>query len=194
MRAFQTLFLLLMVCATAQAQSWQAGTAAVIITPRQPIQMAGYGGRNQPAEGKLTELYAKALVLEDAEGRRAVLLTMDLVGIHRDTSQRICDRLLHEYSLQREQVAINCSHTHTGPVVGMNLGPLHYLLVDDSQQARLDQYENDLINKLVALVGDAIKDISPCTLQWGNGFCSVAVNRRNNPSGEVPTRRAAGTS
>jgi hypothetical protein len=122
-----------------------------------------------------------------------VLLTLDLVGIHRDTSQKICARLKDDYSLQRNQIAINCSHTHTGPVVGMNLGPLHYLLVDQPQRALLDRYEEELIKQVVSVVGQAIEDLSPCTLQWGNGLCTVAVNRRNNPAGEVSTRRAAGT-
>jgi hypothetical protein len=68
------------------AQSWKAGAASTVITPDEPMWMAGYGGRDTPAVGKRTELYAKALVLEDASGNRGVILTMDLVGISRDFS------------------------------------------------------------------------------------------------------------
>ncbi len=191
MRLFLLLVLWLM-GTTARGQSWQVGTARVNITPEQPIQMAGYGSRNHPADGKLTELWGKAVVLDDAAGARGVLITLDLVGIHRDTADRICQRLDSEYSLRREQVAINCSHTHTGPAVGHNLAPLHYLMVPLAQQSLLDEYENWLVDRLVSMVGQAIGDVTPCSLTWGSGLCTVAVNRRNNPAAEVPQRRAAG--
>ena len=64
--------------------TWKAGVTKVNITPEQPMWMAGYAAREKPAEGKTTELWAKALVLEDAGGKRAVLVTLDLVGIDLD--------------------------------------------------------------------------------------------------------------
>ena len=52
------------VCVAAeQPQDWQAGAAKVNITPREPMWMAGYASRNKPADGTLTELWAKSLVL-----------------------------------------------------------------------------------------------------------------------------------
>ena len=48
--------------------------------------MAGYAGRTKPAEGKLHDLHAKALALEDAGGRRLVLVTTDLLGFPREMS------------------------------------------------------------------------------------------------------------
>ena len=66
--------------------AWKAGVAKVVITPQENMWMSGYGGRERPSEGKLTDLWAKALVLEDPRGQRAVLVTMDLVGIDRETS------------------------------------------------------------------------------------------------------------
>ena len=45
------------------APGWQAGFAAVPITPDKPQWMAGYAARTAPAEGKDTELYTKAAVL-----------------------------------------------------------------------------------------------------------------------------------
>src|SRR5690242_20691399 len=67
-------------------QAWKAGAAKVNITPEQPMWMAGYAARTKPAEGTMTDLWAKALVLEDAGGKRAVLVTLDLVGIERQLS------------------------------------------------------------------------------------------------------------
>ena len=84
--------LLLPVVATADAP-WRAGAAAVNITPEKYMWMAGYGSRTAPASGKLTELWAKALVLDDADGDRGVVITLDLVGIGRDLSTQVCAEL-----------------------------------------------------------------------------------------------------
>ncbi|HRQ88260.1 MAG TPA: hypothetical protein PLA50_05645, partial [Bacteroidia bacterium] len=63
-----TLFLCAIFClspALVSAEGWKAGAASVVITPSDALWMAGYGSRTAPAEGKETDLYAKALVLED---------------------------------------------------------------------------------------------------------------------------------
>lgn len=51
--------------------------------------MAGYGSRDRPADGKLTDLWAKALALQVGVGKRGVVITLDLVGIDRDTAVHI---------------------------------------------------------------------------------------------------------
>ena len=172
---------------------WRAGAARVNITPDNYMWMAGYGSRTAPASGKLTELWCKALVLQDANDQRGVVITLDLVGIDRTLSLQICDQLNKKFGLTRNQIVICASHTHSGPVVGKNLAPLHYWGVDQAQKELIDQYAGQLIEKVVQAVGEAISKIEPSRLQWGSAFESFAVNRRNNPAGEVPERRAAGT-
>src|SRR5687768_3875226 len=103
------------------AKPWQAGIAKTIITPAQPMWMSGYGGRNKPAEGKLHDLWAKALVLQSADGKRCVLVTMDLVGIDRQLSENVCAELKKRHGYERSQIMLSVSHTHCGPVVGTNL-------------------------------------------------------------------------
>jgi hypothetical protein len=41
--------------------NWKAGTAVVKVTPQKLLWMAGYAARKKPAEGKVQELFAKAL-------------------------------------------------------------------------------------------------------------------------------------
>ncbi|QDV67318.1 Neutral/alkaline non-lysosomal ceramidase [Rosistilla carotiformis] len=185
-------FLFVLLPLTASAQPWQAGSARISITPDEPIWMAGYGGRDHPAEGKLTDLWAKSLVLQDAAGHTAVLITLDLVGIHRDTATKICDQIGKKHNLSRDQIAINCSHTHTGPAVGANLGPLHYVQVPEEQKQQLDDYEQQLIEKIVSIVDSSFESLQPSWLTWGNGRCSVAVNRRDNVQNDVPALRVQG--
>ena len=178
--------------ATTQAD-WQAGSAKTKITPEENIWMAGYAARSKPASGKRTELYAKALVLDDGAGNRGAIITLDVVGIDRKFSRNLCDLLVEQHKLKRDQVAICSSHTHSGPVIGTNLGPLHYWVLDEEQRTRIDAYEKTLLEKIVAVTGEAITNLSPARIQYGNGKCTFAVNRRNNkPYDKVPENRNVG--
>lgn len=170
--------------------NWQAGVAATVITPRQPMWMSGYASRDHAAEGTLHDLWAKALVLQDADGHRAALVTLDLVGIDRETSVTICERLQQEHGLQRPQIALATSHTHTGPVVGTNLNAMYFL--DDEQAQLVEQYRASLVHRVVAVVGEALGKLEPVTLRHGLGTASFAVNRRNNSEPEVPALRERG--
>jgi hypothetical protein len=186
------LLLVYAIPAFAQQQPWQAGSARINITPDKLIWMSGYGSRDHPAEGKLTDLWAKALAIRDPLGNRGVIITLDLVGIDRGTAGVICAHLREKHRLQRRQVAICMSHTHTGPSVGRNLAPLHYLQVDKNQQAALDSYTEVLVAKVGTVVDEAFQAMAPSLLSWGSGHCTVAVNRRTNREANVPALRAAG--
>src|SRR5581483_7616825 len=76
--------------AFAQEPAWKGGFAAVNITPEKFMWMSGYASRTAPADGKETDLWAKAMVLQAPDGHTLVLVTLDLVGIDRDSSQKMC--------------------------------------------------------------------------------------------------------
>jgi hypothetical protein len=172
------------------AEEWQAGAAQIKITPPQPMWMSGYSSRDKPAEGTLTDLWAKALVLEDPKGERAAMISLDLVGIDRATSLAIRRELKARFQLELRQTALFCSHTHTGPVVGTNLAPMYFL--DEDQMQRVAQYTARLQEDVVAVVGEALKSLAPARLDWGTGSVDFAVNRRENPEAEVPRLRELG--
>ena len=52
---------------------WKAGSAAIVVTPDEPMWMAGYASRDKPSEGTAQDLYVKALALEDQKGTRVVI-------------------------------------------------------------------------------------------------------------------------
>src|SRR5579862_8971307 len=104
-----------------EAKSWQAGVAKTVITPREYMWMSGYGARTKPAEGKVHDLWAKALILQDAAGKRCVLVAMDLVGIDRKLSDEVCAEFKKRHGFERDAIMLAVSHTHCGPVVGHNL-------------------------------------------------------------------------
>ncbi len=104
----------------------------------------------------------------------------------------ICEALAQKYKLKREQIALNFSHTHTGPVVAKTLRPMHYMLLDEANRKLVDEYAEFIQEQTVAVAGQAIADLGPAKLSWGSGTATFAANRRNNPEGEVPKRREAG--
>ncbi len=98
-------------------KTWKAGLAKVVITPEKPIWMSGYANRNKPSEGKVHDLYAKALALEDPAGKRMVLVTTDLIGFSRSLAEQVSAGVKKNSGLPRERLLLTSSHTHTGPVI-----------------------------------------------------------------------------
>jgi neutral ceramidase len=171
-------------------ENWKAGVAKVKITPQKLLWLSGKDAREKPATSTLDELWAKALVLEDPEGSRAVLVTLDLIGIGRKVSLAIRDSLQEKYGLERRQVALCTSHTHNSPVVGDNLKNVFFL--DTTQQALIDEYAERLKGRVLALVGEAIRQRTPAQLSWGTGRATFAINRRENPRPVVAERLLEG--
>jgi hypothetical protein len=120
--------------------------------------MAGFAFRDHASEGKVTDLWAKALVLEDASGKRSVMISTDLVAIRKVISDPVRARLEKQYGLTKAQVLLNCSHTHTGPET--QSWP-HEFTLDQKEIKKIDDYGKKLQDQLVNLVGEALKNLRP---------------------------------
>lgn len=169
---------------------WKVGLGKSKITPEKPMWMAGYGNRNHPAEGKLQDLWAKALVLEAVDGGRAVVVTTDLLGFPRKISAQICDELASRFNLERSRVMLTSSHTHCGPVLADALYDIYPL--DDEQKALIGEYSAQLAPKVVAAVADALKSPQAATISRGLGETGFGNNRRNNSEKTLSAVLAAG--
>lgn len=150
-----------------QDLQWKAGTASAKITPDRPLPMAGYASRKEPSEGTEQDLFAKALAVEDADGNRAVIITLDLIGVHEELRTYVAEQSQKRYELSREALLINASHTHCGPQYAA---------------AEAKEYFETLKQTLVELVGQALQQMEPATLSYSHARCSVAMNRRT-PAG-----------
>jgi Neutral/alkaline non-lysosomal ceramidase, N-terminal len=171
----------------APAAGWKAGVAREAITPTRPTWMAGYASRDKPSEGAVHDLWAKALVLEDPEGRKAALVTLDLCGIGRELSNGIRDAIGAKLGAGRDRVVLSCSHTHCGPVVGSNLITMYR--IDDAQRRVVAEYAEGLAGAIVATVARAAEKLEAAEMAWGEGRADFAVNRRENKEAEVPALR-----
>jgi hypothetical protein len=176
---------------TAAEPIWKAGVAVRVITPERPQWMAGYAARNHAAEGKETELFVKALALEDPAGGRLVLLTSDLVGIPRRLSGAVAAEVRRRTGLPRERLMLTASHTHCGPVTRDNLLGMYDLPPEEA--AKVGPYTEWLRGRMVDVIVAALADLRPARLAWGRGTAGFAVNRRKpTPKGIVNDANPAG--
>src|SRR5437867_8216121 len=68
---------------------WKAGLGTADITPAEPIWLAGYAARTKPSEGVAHPINAKALALEDPQGKKLIIITSDILGFTRQLSDPI---------------------------------------------------------------------------------------------------------
>ncbi len=171
--------------------TWKIGTGRTVITPNEPTWMAGYSSRTSPSEGKLHDLWAKALLLEDARGNRSLLITMDILGVSKDFSVEVRNLINRKYNLNNSQIILSSSHTHSGPVISRALQYIYPMTEQDWKV--VDKYTEQLKEKLVELVDQAIKNLQPAHIYTQNGITRFQVNRRNNRENSItPTTELKG--
>jgi neutral ceramidase len=175
----------LLVCvgvAPAAAQ-WKAGYAQVAITPDVPVRMAGYSSRVEPSKGLALDLFANVLVLEDADGHRAALVTTDLLGIRADIAAAIVAQVPEAAGLDASRIVISASHTHAGPALSLDDEPGPG--VTPEQAAATAAYTHTLVDTIAGLIGDAAGRLAPARLFTGTGVAHFAMNRREFTPGGV---------
>lgn len=166
-----------------QDASWKAGVARAVVTPEKGVWLAGYGSK-RPPDGKLHDLWMKALTLEDSRGNRVVLVTSDFQGVPKEMSDRVFAELKKKLKLERHQVMITFSHNHCGPRLGDDL--VDYYPIEAEQVKLVEEYTRLMETKMVEMIAESLMSLRPATLQIGEGRTGFAVNRRNNREAEVP--------
>ena len=155
----------------------QIGVARIDVTPTVPVRLTGYAARKTPSEGVEQKLGAKALAIgSDREGP-ALLITLDNCGIAEETYREMAKRL-RTHRIKQDRFTIACSHTHSAPAT-KNWAP--NIFVQDlpaEQQAAIDRYTSELIERLEQVAVDALRDRRPGRLSWSQGTVGFAKNRR----------------
>ena len=155
--------------------SWRAAAGAVAITPEDSLWMAGYASRDKPSEGKIHDLFAKVLVIEDADGHRLVIVTTDLIGITPELRAGVED-LLKKHGLPAESLLMNASHTHCGPELRGDR--LVRFGIDARYAALSRQYVRETARKIGELVAQTLEKLEPSRLTYSHARAGFAMNRR----------------
>ncbi len=176
-----------------QAASWKAGVATAVITPAEPMWLAGWAARRQPAMDKAGDLFCKALALEDNSGRRAVIVTLDLIAIPRDLAAAAAAKVLEQHDLSRDCLLLNVSHTHTGPEVRPDKVP--FFDIPPEYAAKIAPYTLWLQEQMISVIAEALKKLKQASLNAALARADFAQNRRSGggPVGhDVPILEVTG--
>lgn len=150
-----------------------AGVAKVDITPDTPVRMYGYASRKAESEGIAGRLSATALVLGGDETRGpAVLLAVDCGAVPRDLRDEVYQRVTAKRPIAPERFVLCNSHCHSGP----NLKGMGSL--EGEQRERLERYADQLTDRLVEVVSEALDNRQSARLEIARGSVPVAANRR----------------
>lgn len=182
-------------------ENWNIGVAQAVITPEEPIPMAGYAHRKELSEGVSNDLMLKAMAFDDGEGTRAVLIVAEFLGFGEEEASEICRRIGSETGLPREAILLNPSHTHSGPVCIKQYGSVEHEAHDV-----IERYVDRVIDIAVETAVRALSNMQSAKLSWGRGVANFVMNRREfteggvrlgvNPSGladrSVPVLRVEG--
>lgn len=160
---------------------WRAGGAVKKITPEGPIWLAGYANRAAPSDGVDTELFAKALLLDDGKGGRVVIVTMDLIGVTAEVRAHVETAAGRRFGLKPHELLLNASHTHSGPQVApdrMLLEKVFRRAAKPEDVAAVQAYHARLKQELVELVGESLSDPRPARVEFSQARAGFAMNRR----------------
>jgi hypothetical protein len=157
----------------------EAGTARVLITPRVGIRMMGYTVQECVSDAVERELTATAVVLSDGV-TKAVLMACDLVFVQSPLVDEIRARIAEKLGISAANVLINCSHTHSGPM-------LPGWQPDSAEQQQMqEEYAVQLAEHLVGIAGEADERREPARIGFGQGSAPIGINRRERlPDGRV---------
>jgi hypothetical protein len=166
----------------AEEFAYQAGVASQIITPTEPLWMAGYASRTKPCNTKKQDLWVKAIAIEDSKKQKLIVLTADICGIPRQLGVNVCSEITKQIGISRDQIMLTCTHTHSGPVVNHNLSDMYPLTPE--QPERIIKYTEKLQQAMIDVCIKAVKELQPAQISIGEGKARFAVNRREvTPTG-----------
>ena len=141
-----------------QAQSFKAGAALRKITPDPLLPVSGGIGTPKPAQQKQGDLYIRALVLERA-GTRVAIVSVDNLRWPPVLGNK--SRALIK-GIPPENVLIGATHTHSGPDA--------YGFPDASGKSYADvAYLDRCVRDMADAVNEAVRNLKPASLKIAVG-------------------------
>ncbi len=154
-----------------------AGVSRVVITPPVGIRMLGYTVQEECSQGIERDLTATALVLSDGQ-THAAILALDVLFVPMMHADRIRMEIATRVPIAAENVLINGSHTHLGPMFP------GWQQEESPQRELQKRYIESLGDVLAGAVQTAWQNRRPARLGSAKGSAPLGVNRRENVPNE----------
>ena len=166
----------------------KVGYATRDITPDRPVWMGGYANRDGPSTGVSEPILAGCIALQAAGGEPALLVTLDLVGVHDAGARALAGRIAEQTGVPAERIMLACSHTHYAPAAGLQRIYRPHVGRNGINDAD-DAYVGEMTAQVVSACAEAAGRLAPGTVEvLRTRVPQVHYNRRiRQPDGSVAT-------
>lgn len=140
------------------------GCATCDLTPDRPVWLAGYSGRDGPSTGVSEPILAGCMALQGSGEEPALLVTLDLVGVHDELARALAGRIAAGAGVPADRVLLACSHTHYAPAMGLQR--IHH--PDAGRNGVIDADAacvGELTAKVVEACAEAVRRLAPGTVE-----------------------------
>ncbi|MEX0791619.1 MAG: neutral/alkaline non-lysosomal ceramidase N-terminal domain-containing protein [Pirellulaceae bacterium] len=171
-----------MQAAESDAVTYQVGAAKIDITPTRPVLLSGYAARKHDLKVEVAHpLFARAVVFGGDDQEPRILVVVDTCGVPESLQRSIAAEVEKRHHIPRGHFTLAATHTHGAPML---TGVLENLLIRDlsaAERAAVDGYTQDLREKVLAVIAEALAQRKPSRLRYGVGEVDFAFNRRRGP-------------
>lgn len=157
---------------------FKAGVATVCITPDEPLWLAGFAVRTQPASGKISDLYATALALEDQTGHKFVIASIDVIAVTRSISDAVANAIESRHGLKRHQILLSATHTHYGPE--FRADKRLFFNIPEEFAAKIPRVSKTIVEALIQVIENALNQLEPVRIFVRKTHVEFAHNRRRH--------------
>ena len=167
-----------MLLAPSSSGEWKVGAAKADITPDVPVRLSGYGSRTLSTAEIDDRLFARVMTLKYAEQPPLVIVSLDAIGLSASLTDQIHTQLRSRFSLERKQVVLCTSHSHTAPQLDDVLPNLYSTPLNADEQKHMASTSRKTVEAVVRIVGESIERLQSATVGFGTGRAEFAINRR----------------
>lgn len=147
---------------------FRAGLSRVLIPVRtRGVGMMGYGMLHNVVEGMSSDLYVRALVLQDAEGRSLAYVNAEICFITLAIRSAVLERLQSEQpeaNWCEDNVLLTAQHTHSAPG-----GYSHYFFYNVTMPGFQPEVFSAIVSACVEAILAAQAQLAPAKLEFVQG-------------------------
>ncbi|WP_127583604.1 hypothetical protein [Paenibacillus koleovorans] len=147
------------------------GFAERAVSPEAGIWLGGFSNRTEPAQGVRDDLLAQVIWLQTDSSCEHVLVVLDQVGVTREWTDRLEQRMGERWGLGSGQVLVHWTHTHCAPLYREPTPGFEHAGYPAA-------YWDALLEAVMETSEEARGDLEPVSLTYGSGTCELAVSRR----------------
>lgn len=167
-----------------KAEPFEAGLAAVDITPEEwPVTLRG-SFSPKGTESAHDPLHARSLAVRNGDGR-AVMTVVDILYMDQDTLDKIKAAAAEKTGWKATEFLISGTHTHSAPSISGSTAPPEMA------------FQKKAFNGIVSSIATAIENLAPARIGFGSSEVPDEVYNRRwyleegkmppNPFGEIDT-------